>query len=364
MKAVILAGGSGTRLWPISRKSKPKQFQSLTGKKTMLQETVARLNFLKPSNIFIATNKEYLRIVRQQTRGHVPAKNIIVEPAMRDTAPGIGLAALYLAAACDKKHPGEVMAVIYADHLIRNGSEFRKKLEVAEKLAHEENTLNIIEVKARFPNVNLGYVKTGKLLKKISGCEIHSFERFTEKPDLAKAKEFLKSRNYLWNTGLYVWRIDTILEQYKKFLPKTWLILSQIKRAIGTKKEKEVLEKLFPQCEKISVDYGIMEKTDPKKVRIIPSDLRWSDVGTWESIHDELADGPKSNLVKGNHLGIDTEGCLIYGYGKKLIATIGLKDLVVVETGDALLVCKKNRSQDVKKIVETLKNSSKYKKLL
>jgi len=362
MKAVILAGGSGTRLWPISRKSKPKQFQALIGKKTMLQETISRLNFLKASDIFISTNGDYLQIVKKQTKGLVPAKNIIVEPAIRDTAPGIGLAAIYLSAAAGEKNKDEVMAVIYADHMIRNGKEFQKKLAVAEKLAREENTLNIIEVKAEFPNVNLGYVKTGKKLKEISGCEIHSFEHFTEKPDLARAQEFQKSNKYLWNTGLYVWKIESILKEFEKNLPKTWRILNQIKRTIGTKTEKTTLNRLFPLCEKISVDYGIMEKTDPSRVRIIPAELQWSDVGTWESIHEEMADKTNANIIKGNHLGIDTNGCLIYGYGNKLIATIGIKDLVVVETGDALLICKKNQSQDVKKIVEILKKSPKYKK--
>lgn len=361
MKAVIMAGGSGTRLWPYSRSNKPKQFQKLVSGRTMLQDTVARLDFLKPQDIFVSTNAEYETIVREQTKGKIPQTNIILEPALRDTAPSIGLAAAYLS----KKHPKEVMAVIYADHLIQKKDEFIKKLKIAEKLAREENTLNIIEVKAKFPNVNLGYVKIGKMLKEMNGVEIFSFEKFTEKPDLKTAIAFLNSYKYLWNTGLYVWRVETILQKFKKYLPKTYANLQKIQKSIGTKNEKKKIQEFYPLCDKISIDYGIMEKTDPKEVRIIPAELGWSDVGTWDSIFSELAgaQGSENNLIKGKHMGIDTRRSLIYGTKDKLIATIGIKDLVIVETEDALLVCDKKRSHDVKKLVEKLKTGH-YKKLL
>ncbi len=359
MKAVILAGGTGTRLWPLSRKDRPKQFQKLISGRTMLQETIARLDFLKPSDIYISTNSGYLATVQKQTRDLIPPQNIIVEPDLRDTAPCIGLAATYLS----KKTPKEVMAVIYADHLIQNKKEFVRKLKIAEKIARKENTLNIIEVKAKFPNVNLGYVKIGRMLKQVDGSDIFSFERFTEKPDPETAKRFLQSYKYLWNTGLYVWRIDTILKHYRKNQPNTYSQLMKIRAQIGRKKEREALQNFYPKCDRISIDYGIMEKVNPKEVRIIPAELGWSDVGTWESIFEETAVRPTANIIKGKHLGIDTKGSLIYGDGKKLIATIGIKDLVIVETADAILVCKKDRSQDVKKIVEKLNNSPSGKKL-
>jgi len=353
MKAVILAGGTGSRLWPLSRKSKPKQFQKLIGNKTMLQETIDRLRFLKPDDIYIATNEQYIDIVKRQTKGKVPSGNIIVEPSLQDTAPCIGLAATYIA----KKHPHEVMSVIYADHLIVDKKEFQEKLKIAEKVAKKDKTLNIIEVKAKFPNVHLGYVKIGKPMKEVNGTEIYAFEGFTEKPTLAVAKKFLESFKYLWNTGLYVWEVDTILKAYKKFLPKTHKNLETIKDAIGTPKEKATIEKYYPLCDKISVDYGIMEKVDPGQVRIIPADLGWSDVGTWEFLLAELPRDKKNNLIKGKHIGIDSKGSLIYGDGQKLIATIGIEDLVIVDTEDALLVCKKDQSQDVKKVVEKMKKS-------
>lgn len=359
MKAVILAGGSGSRLWPLSRQNKPKQFQKLMSNQTLLQDTLDRMNFLKPADIYISTNFEYKSIVEEQIKNRIPAKNIIVEPYLRDTAPCIGLAATWLAL----KNPQEVMSIIYADHLIQNQTELIKKLKLAEKLAKSENTLNIIEVKAKYPNINLGYVKIGKMLKEIDGIQVFAFERFTEKPDIELARQFLQSYKYLWNTGLYVWKIDTILKKYKKYQPKTYNQLMKIQKYIGTDKEQQALEKYYPKCEKISIDYGIMEKVNPKEVRIIPAELDWSDIGTWESIFTETTHDQKSNLIKAQHIGIDTHGSLIYGDKRKLIATIGIKDCVIVETDDALLVCKKDRSHEVKKLIEKLKKSH-YKNLL
>lgn len=354
MKAVILAGGTGSRLWPLSRKNRPKQFQKLISNKTMLQETIERLSFLKPADIYISTNEEYRDLVVRQSRPYrILPKNIIVEPALRDTAPCIGLAAVHIA----KTHPEEVMSVIYADHLIQNPAEFVEKLKIAEQLASSENTLNIIEVKAKFPNVNLGYVKIGKPLKEIGDTQIYSFEGFTEKPTLEKAKKFLQSYKYLWNTGYYVWKAGTILDYYKTHLPGTYKHLEAIKKALGTSSEASVVKKHYPLCEKISIDYGIMEKVDPKVVRIIPAELGWSDVGTWESIMEELPRNKKGNLVKATHLGIDSTNTLIYGGPNKLITTIGVDNLVIVDTEEALLVCRKERSQDVKKLVEKLKKT-------
>jgi len=326
----------------------------------MLQETIGRLNFLNPNDIYIAINKDYLETVKDQIKNFkIPTKNIIIEPSMQDTAPCIGLAAMYIA----KYHPTEVMSIIYADHLILDKKEFERKLKIAEQIAKEEKTLNIIEVKAKFPNVNLGYIKIGKALKEFKGTEIYEFQGFTEKPTLAVAKKFLESFKYLWNTGLYVWRVDVILEAYKKFLPETYKNLLQIQKDIGTKQESSSLTKNYPNCDKISIDYGIMEKVNPKSVRIIPADLGWSDVGTWEGVLTELPQDRSKNVVKGNHIGIDSTGSLIYGDGRKLIATIGVKDLIIVDTGDTLLICRKDQSQKVKKLVEKIKTSE-FKNLL
>jgi mannose-1-phosphate guanylyltransferase len=356
MKAVILAGGIGTRLWPLSRNARPKQFQTLINEKTMLQETVNRLSFLNEENIYIATNQEFFEEVLKQIP-NIPIKNIILEPALRDTATCIGFAAMRLSI----NDPTEVMCIIYADHLIKDPKEFKNKLLTAEKLAKEEKTLNIIEVKARFPNVNLGYVQVGKKLKKINGNEILEFKKFTEKPDIKTAKKFLKSGDYLWNTGMYVWRIDTILEKYKKHLPKTYKHLMKMQDAIGKKDEEKVIAEHYKACEKISIDYAIMEKVNPSEVRIIPANFGWSDVGTWESIHAEMTKNPRENLIHGKHICIDTKGSLIRTDNPyKIIATIGLENIIIVDTPDALLVCPKDRSQDVKKIVKKLQDKKEY----
>lgn len=358
MKIVILAGGTGTRLWPISRTKKPKQLQRFISHKTLLQETLERVNFAKPKDIFIATNEEFLSEIQFQCAAYgIPKQNYIIEPALRDTAPCIGLAATVLAA---KGFEHETMAIIYADHTVQNKKEFIRLLGIAESLAHKENTLNIIEVKAKFPSVHLGYVKVGKILKQIKGTDIYAFEKFTEKPDLQTAKKFVASYKYLWNTGFYVWNVATILEQYKKYTPNLWKGLRAIQASMGTKREISTLKKIYPALEKISIDYAIMEKVDPKKVRIIPGDFAWSDIGTFEAIFDELAVSTNDNIVRAEHIGLDSQGNIIYGEKKKLIATIGLKNLVIIDTADALLICQKGRSQEVKKIVQRLEKEKKH----
>ncbi len=349
MKAVVLAGGTGTRLWPLSRHSKPKQFQKLTSDKTMFQETLERINFLDPSDIYIATNKKFVQEVEEQAP-NIPKENIIIEPALRDTASCIGLAAAVVA----KHHPDEVMAVIYADHLIQNNDEFVQKLQIAAQVADQEKTLNIIEVNAKSPNVHLGYVQIGEKLTEVNGVAIHSFKQFTEKPDLETAKKFLESGDYLWNTGYYVWRVDTILDAYKQHLPNTYDRLMKIQESLDTPDETAVIETEYPECQKISIDYAIMEKVDPKQVRIIPADLGWSDIGTWESLHDELTENPEDNLVHGPGEAMDSTGTLIHNSEEKPVIALNLDNIAIINTKDALLVCDKSKSQDVKKVVEKL----------
>lgn len=357
MKIVILAGGTGTRLWPLSRQKKPKQLQRLVTNSTLLEDTLRRVSFVKSSDIYIATNELFLVDVKNQAKPFkIPNKNFIIEPALRDTAPCIGLAATYLAA---HGFENEVMCVIYADHSVQNKKEFEKLLKVAAELAEKENTLNIIEVKAKFPSTHLGYVKIGSLLKTVKGVDIYAFEKFTEKPDLETARKFLASYKYLWNTGFYVWKVSTILGKFSKHLAKTAQQLKKIQTSIGTPNESSMLKKEYPPCEKISIDYGIMEHVDPKEVRIIPGDLGWSDIGTWEAIFDELTTNTTDNLIKATHMGVETQGSLIYGSQKKLIATVGLKNMVIIDTPDALLICQKGRSQEVKKIVEQLQKEKK-----
>ncbi len=333
LKVVILAGGAGTRLWPMSTVEKPKQFQKLVSDRTMLQETFDRVSFIDPKNIYVSTNAEYVHFIKDQLP-EIPEENIIAEPCLRDTAPCISLAAVSI----EKDDPEAIMAVIYADHLVRNEDEFQKKLELAAKLAEEENTLNIIEVTATAPNTNLGYVRIGKELSP----EIHEFIEFKEKPDLATAEQFISSGDYLWNTGFYVWKASRILEEFQKHLPET---------------RKHLDVENYSKCEKISIDYGIMEKVDPADVRIISADLGWSDIGTWATLHEELTQNPSENITKGRVVHVDSEGNLIYNNGTNEIATLGLKNTIVINYKDNLLICPKDRSADLKTLLAKLNES-------
>ncbi len=344
MKIVILAGGAGTRLWPMSHPEKPKQFQNLISDRSMIQETFDRISFVKPEDIYVSTNAQYEDFVRKQLP-QLPEENLILEPSMQDTGPSIGLAATLIA----KKDPDAVMAIIYADHLVQDREEFEQKLYAAERLAQEENTLNIIEVKAKYPNVNLGYVKIGRMLGERDGVEIYEFKEFKEKPNYETAKRFLSSYSYLWNTGYYVWKVSTILAEFEKHMPKTYEQLMAIQNG-GSIAER------YPKCDKISIDYGIMEKVDPSRVRIIPADLGWSDIGTFSSLHEELAESPHANVTKGDVVAVDCEGTLLYNEGPEKIAAFGLKNMVVVSADGFTLICPKEKSSDLKTLLNKLHN--------
>jgi mannose-1-phosphate guanylyltransferase len=283
MKAVILAGGGGTRLHPISTPERPKQFIDLVSDVTMLEETIDRLDFLAPEDIYIAINEKHLELTKELTP-HIPEKNIIIEPDLRDTASCIGFAAAII----EKRHPGEVMAIIYADHLINNKEEFQEKLKVADELAQTEKSLNIIEVTATTPNTNYGYVKLGPLYKKIDRTEVYKLDSFVEKPDKETAKKFVADGNYLWNTGIYVWKSDILLGHYKDHQPQTYEKLIAIMNSYDTENQNQTIKDHYPTLEKISIDYAIMEKVDPHHVLIIKADLDWTDIGNFDSLYAEL----------------------------------------------------------------------------
>ncbi len=342
LNIVILAGGAGTRLWPMSTNAQPKQFQRLVSDRTMLQETYDRVRFVAPAKIFVSTNKEYIDLVREQLPDLAP-ENIIAEPSRQDTGPCIGLAAALIS----QKDPEAVMAVVYADHLVQDTEEFQHKLTVAAQMAYEEKTMNIIEVKAKYPNVNLGYVKIGKRLEEREGVEVYQFEAFKEKPDYETAKRFVSSYSYLWNTGYYVCRVDTLLEEFKIHLPKTHQALVAIQSGGD-------IETLYPQCDKISIDYGVMEKMDPSRVRIIPADLGWSDIGTWSSLYDELRKEPQDNVIKGKVLNVGNEGSLVYNETTSVLAVMGVENLIVVQTAEGTLICPKDKSAHLKSLLEQL----------
>ena len=329
MKAVILAGGGGTRLWPLSTKAKPKQFHKLVGEKTMIQDAIDRLDFLEPKNIYVAINANYLKFVKELCP-QIPNENIIIEPDKRDTASAMGFAACII----QHRTPGEVMAMISADHIIHNKEEFVEKLKLAEQIAKKEGNLNIIEVTATEPNTNYGYVKLGS---HIIG-DIYNIDSFTEKPDKETAEKFIKEGNYLWNTGIYVWRSDVLLDNFKNLKPETHAKFTQIMKILGTENETKAINEIYPTLEKISIDFAIMEAVNPNEIRIIKADLGWKDIGNWTALYEELS---KSPTHKSGEIEIITleQAKKLEAEGKRA-QTNGSQDIIVIQEGKKFLIAK------------------------
>jgi len=344
-----MAGGSGTRLWPASREARPKQLLGLLSERTMLQEACWRIAPLVPDDqIFVMTSEAYTDVVRQQIP-QVPAANIVGELEGHGTAPCIGLSALYL----KRLDPEAVMAVLTADHHIEKADELRRALGAAAQVA-EGSCLVTLGIRPNRPATGYGYIERAEKLAQISGLDVYRVEKFTEKPDLPTAQAFVESGRYYWNSGMFIWRVSAILQEFGKLMPRFYAQLMEIDAALGTTEERAVLERVWPQVENETIDYGIMEHAED--VAVIPVDIGWSDVGDWTALSELLPTDEEGNVVVGQHVGLDTTGCLIHG-SRRLVATIGLEDMIVVDTEDALLVCPRERAQEVRDLVKKLKES-------
>jgi len=344
--AVILAGGSGTRLWPRSREEMPKQFLNILGERTMLQEAVERILPLIPlERVFAITNREYAGIVAKQVPD-LPASNIIGEIAGRGTAPAIGLAAVTLR----RMDPSSIMAVLTADHLIANPGRLREAIGVAASVA-ERGYLVTLGIRAAYPETGYGYIQLGDVVDMIAGFQVHAVQRFAEKPDLETAQQFVDSGQYVWNSGMFIWRVSDILAELKRWMPVLYNQLEEIAGGLGAPEEQRLLERVWPQIEKQTIDYGVMERA--QRVAVIPVDLGWSDIGSWAALLDVLPTDTDGNVVSGEHVLIDTKHTLVYSPGR-LIAAIGLEEMVIVDTGDVTLICPKDRAQDVRLAVDQL----------
>lgn len=352
MKIIILAGGGGTRLWPLSRANKAKQFNSLIDDESILKNSVDRfLPTFGKDNIYISCNQKNLSLANK-ILPNFSKNNFIIEPEKRDTAPAMG----YISAYLFLKFPDEPIAFIPSDHYIEDTKNFLKCFKVAEKIILKTGKLLDIGIKASFPTTALGYTKIGKKFMEMRGVEIYNFEGHTEKPPHHIAKKYLESGDYLWHANYYMLTPRLILEAYKKYAPKLYQHLEKIIKFLRDKDTNRIKEE-FSKMEKISFDYAIMEKIDKKQALIIKGDFGWNDIGTWDTLYDikiKQADEFK-NVVKGNWIGANTSNCIIRGSKKKLIATLGVDDLAIIDTDDALLVCPKGKSQEVKKIVEEIK---------
>ncbi len=349
MYALIMAGGSGTRLWPASREARPKQLLGLLSERTMLQEACQRVAPLVPDDqIFVVTSEAYTDVVRQQIP-QVPAANVIGELEGHGTAPCIGLSALYL----KRLDPEAVMAVLTADHYIEKADELRGALGAAAQVA-EEGRLVTLGIEPNRPATGYGYIERGERLARISGLDVYRVEKFTEKPDLSTAQAFMESGRYYWNSGMFIWKVSAILREFEKLMPRLYAQLMEIDAALGTAEERAVLELVWPQVKKETIDYGIMERAED--VAVIPVDIGWSDVGSWATLLELLPADGEGNVVVGQHVGLDTRGCLIHG-SCHLVTTIGLEDMIIVDTEDALLVCPRERAQEVRDLVKKLRES-------
>lgn len=348
--AVILAGGSGTRFWPVSRKSNPKQFLDITGRGTLFQETLARIQpKVSGANMLVVTNAAYRQAIEKQiVRFKIPKKNILLEPEGKNTAPAICWAAAKIRAI----DPQAVLAVLPSDHLIQNHKKFLNILEEAVGLAQEDFLVTLGIVPTR-PETGYGYLKTSAV--KVNGKSIIKVVQFTEKPDLSKAKQFVKHKNYFWNSGMFVWKSSVILEEFQKYLPDIYRRLVKTGHDF-VPTDQTYINKVWGRLPNISIDYGILEKAE--NVAAVPAPgIDWSDLGSWESLTEVLNKDNHGNIFKGDVIPIECKNTLVWG-GKRVIASIGLTDIVIIDTPDALLVCRKDMSQRVKEIVSVLNKNN------
>jgi len=356
MYAVIMAGGSGTRFWPLSREKMPKQLLKIGGEDTLICETVSRVSpLIKFEDIFIVTNQSLADTINYQLTSKFDRSwdgNFILEPEAKNTAPALGLAALHL----ERLDPESVMVVLSADHSIRKADEFLSLLRNADEAARQDYLVTF-GIKPDRPETGYGYIKAGEKIttedSRGQGTgDIHKVETFVEKPDIETAKGYLKDGRYYWNSGIFVWKTKTLLSEIEKRQPSLYNGLLKIRNVIGTSQEADVIREVFKGLNSISIDYAVMEKTD--HAAVIIADIGWSDVGSWTALDDVSERDAAGNIITGNVIDIGSRDSIIYAE-KRLVATIGLKDTVVVDTPDATLVCSKDRAQDVKKIVDELK---------
>ncbi|WP_027718324.1 mannose-1-phosphate guanylyltransferase [Desulfovirgula thermocuniculi] len=344
---VILAGGSGERFWPLSRKARPKQFLALVGNRTMLQHTVDRLAGLVDSQrTFIITGRAYLELTKSQVP-QVPEENIIAEPVSRNTAAAVGLAAELLTRQC----PGDVMVVLPADHYIADVARFQAVLRAAIAAARDGQWAVTIGITPTRPETGYGYIRRGELHNVFMGVPAYRALRFTEKPNLKQAREFLATGEYLWNSGMFIWRIDLIRQLIAQFLPELHEGLRQL-AGVHDGQLPAAMEAVYPQLPDISVDYGIMERA--ANVLVLPGDFGWDDVGSWPALEGYRENDGRGNVLEGRGVLMDTRNTLVYA-PHKVVATLGVENLIIADAGDSLLVCHKERAQEIKRLLAELR---------
>jgi mannose-1-phosphate guanylyltransferase len=356
--AIILAGGRGTRFWPRSRTRTPKQLLNIVGDDTMLEQTASRLAPLfPPSRQWVVTNTDQAAAVRKQMP-RVPASHILAEPVGRNTAAAIGLAAAHLLHAGMGKENDALMAVLPADHYIAKPAAYLKIVRAALHVAHAAGSLVVLGIPPSRPETGYGYIERHRSKAvDADGVPVYAVRQFTEKPELARARKYVAAGRYYWNAGMFFWRVSTFLGNLEKFLPDTHDALMRLAAEIGTARYARMLARIYPKLENISVDYAILEPVTRRvaapSVFVLPAEVGWSDIGSWAAVYELLAKKTRENVSAGKYTAIDAQGNFLWS-PKKFVAAIGVSDLVVVETEDALLLCPRERAQDVGKIVKWL----------
>ncbi len=349
MKAVIFAGGVGTRLWPLSRKKSPKQFEKVVGDKSTLQLAAEKLfPEFKEEDIYVSTGTSYVNLVKEQLP-FIPHENIIAEPAKRDVGPAVALVMAYLA----KKFPNEPVIILWSDHLVKRIDEFKQIiLESSKIIEHDHERIIFIGQKPRFASENLGWIETGDTVKE-TGVVFKSFEGFKYRPDKETAEAYFHDKKYCWNLGYFVSTPKYITSLFQRYTPAIYDVLEKITNFTSFEGFTENLMKYYPEMPEISFDNAILEQMDKKNAYVVMEDIGWSDVGAWEALKEALEEQRQDNIIKGKVLLETSEDNLVYNYeDTKLIVGVDLKDLLVVNTGDVILVAKKSSVQRIKKLVE------------
>jgi mannose-1-phosphate guanylyltransferase len=360
MKAVIFAGGVGTRLWPLSRKKSPKQFEKIIDDKSTLQLAVERLfPEFRPSDVFIATGYQYVDIVSKQLP-MIPRENIISEPEKKDVGPAVAFMMGYLA----KKHPDEPVIILWSDHLVRHKEKFKRIiLSSGELIKKDKEKIIFIGQKPRFASDNLGWIESAGVIKTEKKILFHKFVGFQYKPNKQLAEEYYKSQRYCWNLGYFVSTPKFIYSLYQRFSPHIYRLTEKIIQAVGKKDFQEIFKKQYHQMPEINFDNAVLEQLDKEFAYVVIEDIGWSDVGAWEALKEALEKNQEDNIVKGKVMLEDSTDNLVYNYDdNKMIVGIDLENLLIVNTDDVLLITKKTSVSKIKKVVEGFKGTE-YEKL-